>query len=146
MKAVFPINYDLEFEPDFDKFKFKGRERITIQARTTRQIILNSAELDIKDCQIVVNKKTLRPKIRLDAKNEELILSLPEKVSGKAVLLIDFEGVLMTNLLDFTEVNTNMRVKKNFLPLPNLKQQMQDALFHVGMSQTPRLLLMSPSL
>lgn len=115
MKPVFPINYDLEFEPDFDKFKFRGREKVIIQARPTRQIVLNSAELEIKDCQIVVNKKTIRPKVRLDVKNEELILSLPEKISGKAVLLIDFTGTLNDKLVGFYRSKYEFKGKEKFL-------------------------------
>jgi tricorn protease interacting factor F2/3 len=115
VKVVFPINYDLKFEPDFNKFKFKGREKITIQARTTRQIVLNSAELEIKDCRIILDKKTIKPKIRLDAKNEELILSLPEKISGKAVLLIDFEGTLNDKLVGFYRSKYEYKGKEKLL-------------------------------
>ncbi len=115
MKTVFPINYDLEFEPDFDKFKFRGREKILIQARPTRQIVLNSAELEIKDCQIMINGKTIRPKVRLDAKNEELILSLPKKISGKAVLLIDFVGTLNDKLVGFYRSKYEYKGKERYL-------------------------------
>ncbi len=115
MKAVFPINYELEFEPDFDKFKFKGKEKILIQAKSTRQIVLNSAELKIKDCHIILNKKTIQPKIRLDAKNEELILSLPEKISGKAVLLIDFVGTLNDKLVGFYRSKYEYKGKEKLL-------------------------------
>ena len=115
MKAGFPINYELKFEPDFNKFKFKGSEKITIHAKPTRQIVLNSAELEIKDCQIVVNKKTIRPKVRLDAKNEELILSLPEKISGKTILLIDFEGTLNDKLVGFYRSKYEYKGKEKLL-------------------------------
>jgi tricorn protease interacting factor F2/3 len=115
VKAVFPINYELEFEPDFDKFKFKGKEKILIQAKSTRQIVLNSAELKIKDCHIILNKKTIQPKIRLDAKNEELILSLPEKISGKAVLLIDFVGTLNDKLVGFYRSKYEYKGKEKLL-------------------------------
>ena len=87
MKKIFPINYDLEFEPDFSKFQFKGKEKILIQTKPTRQIVLNSSELKIKDCQILIDQKIIRPKVRLDDKNEELILSLPKKISGKAAVV-----------------------------------------------------------
>jgi tricorn protease interacting factor F2/3 len=115
MKSVFPINYDLEFEPDFDKFKFTGKAKILIQTRSTRQIVLNSAELEIKDCQIVVNRKAIRPKIRLDVKNEELILSLPQKISGKAVLLIDFVGILNDKLVGFYRSKYEYKGKEKLL-------------------------------
>ncbi len=115
MKVVFPINYELEFEPDFDKFKFKGREKILIQTKPTRQIVLNSVELEIKDCQIILNKKTIRPKLRLDTKNEELGLSLPEKISGKAVLLIDFVGTLNDKLVGFYRSKYEYKGKEKLL-------------------------------
>jgi tricorn protease interacting factor F2/3 len=115
VKPVFPINYELEFEPDFDKFKFRGRESVLIQARSTRQIVLNSAELEIKDCKIIINKKTIRPKVRLDVKNEELILSLPEKISGKAILLIDFIGTLNDKLVGFYRSKYEYKGKEKLL-------------------------------
>jgi len=115
VKAIFPVNYDLKFEPDFHKFKFRASEKITIQTNPTRQIVLNSAELEIKDCQILLNKKTVKPKVRLDAKNEELILSLPEKISGKAVLLIDFEGTLNDKLVGFYRSKYEYKGKEKLL-------------------------------
>ncbi|HXX05688.1 MAG TPA: M1 family metallopeptidase, partial [Candidatus Bathyarchaeia archaeon] len=115
MKNVFPINYDLEIEPDFDKFKFLGKEKILIQTKLTNKIVLNSAELDIKNCQIVINERTIRPKVRLDSKNEELILSLPEKISGKAVLLIDFVGTLNDKLVGFYRSKYEYKGKERHL-------------------------------
>src|SRR5579864_3298718 len=115
MKSVLPVNYDLEFEPDFSKFKFRGREKITIQARAANSIVLNSAELEIKDCTIILNKKTIKPKIRLDAKNEELVLSLPEKISGRAVLLIDFVGTLNDKLVGFYRSKYEYKGKEKLL-------------------------------
>jgi tricorn protease interacting factor F2/3 len=115
VKTIIPINYDLEFEPDFEKFKFKGREKVLIQARPTKRIILNSAELEIKDCKIVANERTIIPTVRLAAKNEELILSLPEKISGKAVLLIDFIGTLNDKLVGFYRSKYEYRGKERNL-------------------------------
>lgn len=115
MESAFPVNYDLEFEPDFNKFKFRGREKVTIQARATKQIILNSAELEIKDCSIILNKKTIKPKTRLDAKNEELIISLPEKISGKALLVIDFVGTLNDKLVGFYRSKYEYKGKERLL-------------------------------
>jgi tricorn protease interacting factor F2/3 len=115
VKTVFPINYDLELEPDFDKFKFIGKEKILIQTKPTKKIVLNSAELEIKDCQIIINEKIIRPKVRLDSKNEEIILSLPEKISGKAVLLIDFIGTLNDKLVGFYRSKYEYKGKEKHL-------------------------------
>lgn len=95
MKPVSPINYDLEFEPDFGNFTFRGRAKIQVSiGRPTRQITLNAADMQIKNCTINSNQKKLVAKARLDEKKEELVLSLPSKVSGKAMLVIDFVGAL----------------------------------------------------
>jgi len=115
VKKVFPLNYDLEFEPDLNKFRFRGREKILIQARPTRKIVLNSAELEIEDCQVIVNQRTIKPKVKLDIKNEELILALPEKISGKAVLLIDFTGTLSDKLVGFYRSKYEYKGKESHL-------------------------------
>ncbi len=115
MKTVFPINYDLEFEPDFDKFTFKGKAKILIQTRPTRKIVLNSAELEIKECKILVNERTIKPNVKLDVKNEELVLLLPEKISDKAVLLIDFVGTLNDKLVGFYRSKYEYKGKEKHL-------------------------------
>ncbi len=102
MKNVFPIHYDIEFEPDFKKFIFKGKEKISIQvSNSTSKIVLHAAELEIKKCQISHNGIEVNPKIQLDVKTEELTITLPKKISGIAVLSIDFIGQLNDKLVGF---------------------------------------------
>ncbi|VVC06013.1 Leucyl aminopeptidase [uncultured archaeon] len=115
MKPVFPINYELEFEPDFEKFKFRGKEKITIQAKSARQIILNSAEIEIRDCKITINGRTIQPKVRLVPKKEELILSLPHNIAGEAILSIDFIGTLNDKLVGFYRSKYEYKGKERYL-------------------------------
>ncbi|MDE1872487.1 MAG: M1 family metallopeptidase [Thaumarchaeota archaeon] len=116
MRPVSPINYDLEFEPDFDKFKFRGKEKILIKvSRPTRQIIIHSAELEIQDCTVLWNEKKIRAKVRLDEKKEELVLNLPEKISGRAVLLINFVGTLNDKLVGFYRSKYEYKGKEKYL-------------------------------
>ncbi|MGB9002200.1 MAG: M1 family metallopeptidase [Nitrosotalea sp.] len=116
MKSVLPINYDLEFEPDFDKFKFRGKEKILIKvSRPTRQIVLHSAELDIQDCTVLWNEKKIKAKVRLDEKNEELVLDIPQKISGRAVLLINFVGTLNDKLVGFYRSKYDYKGKEKYL-------------------------------
>ncbi len=116
MKTVIPVNYDLEFEPDFVKFKFRGKEKIRIKiSKPTQQIVLNSAELEILDCTVIWNEKKLKAKTRLDEKNEELILNLPEKISDKAILEIDFVGTLNDKLVGFYRSKYEYRGKEKYL-------------------------------
>ena len=102
MKDVFPIHYDIEFEPDFKKFTFRGREKVSIKiTRSTSKIVLHAVELEIKQCKIEWNGKEIKPKIVLNSKTEEFTLTLPQKISGIAILSIDFIGQLNDKLVGF---------------------------------------------
>lgn len=116
LNTVLPINYELEFEPDFAKFKFRGKEKIRVKiSKSTKQIVLHSAELEINSCTVIWNEKKLKAKVRLDEKNEELILSLPEKISGKAMLVIDFVGTLNDKLVGFYRSKYEYKGKEKHL-------------------------------
>ena len=68
-----PINYSLEFEPNFRNFTFNGKETIEIQiTKPTKTISLNASELKIKKCHIISKNKVIKAKSKLDEKNETL--------------------------------------------------------------------------
>ncbi|MDE1766722.1 MAG: M1 family metallopeptidase [Thaumarchaeota archaeon] len=116
MRTVLPINYDLEFEPDFGKFKFRGKEKIKVKiSKPTRQIVLNAAELEVDSCTVLWNEKKLKARVRLDEKNEWLTLNLPEKISGKALILIDFTGTLNDKLVGFYRSKYEYKGKERHL-------------------------------
>lgn len=116
MKDVIPIHYDIEFEPDFKKFTFNGREKISIQvSRSTNKIILHSAEIEIKKCHIEWNGKEIKPKIRMDEKSEEIVLTLPQKISDAAILSFDFVGQLNDKLVGFYRSKYKYKGKEKYL-------------------------------
>ena len=116
MKDVFPINYELEFEPDFKKFSFNGKEKILIEtSRPLDRIILNAAELQIKRCLISWKDKVIKPKIIINEKKEELALILPQKIYGKAFLEIDFVGNLNDKLVGFYRSKYKYKGKERYL-------------------------------
>jgi len=80
VKPTIPVNYDLEFEPNFKNFTFRGKECITINCfGSTDKIILNGAELKIKRCHVEIPHKILKPKLKLDAKKRRITNSLAAK-------------------------------------------------------------------
>lgn len=116
MKEIFPIHYDLEFEPNFKKFTFRGSEKISIQiSKSANKIILNAAELEIKKCQVSWNGNEIKPKIQLDAKTEELTINLPQKISGTATISIDFIGNLNDKLVGFYRSKYKHNGKEKYL-------------------------------
>lgn len=100
MRLVWPKNYDITFEPDFKNFTFKGKEKISIEIiKPTNKFVLNSAEIKIKNCFVFIKGKTLKAKVNLDEKNEELTVIIQKKIIGKADLFIDFIGILNDKLV-----------------------------------------------
>ncbi len=58
MAGVIPTNYEILFEPLFHNFKFNGEEIITLNlSKLTNSIILDSAELNIKESHITQGRK-----------------------------------------------------------------------------------------
>ena len=99
---VKPINYDLEFEPNFKNFTFSGKEIIDIKIPSqTNQIKLDAAELKIKNCYVVSKNETIKVNTKLNEKKEELLIKLGKKITGLAKLHIEFTGILNDRLLGF---------------------------------------------
>jgi len=102
MGYVIPINYELEFEPLFNNFTFNGIEIITVNLqRSADLIILDAAELKIKNCHVIQGTKIITAKPSLNEKDEKLTIKLAKKIKGKAKLCIEFSGILNDRLLGF---------------------------------------------
>ncbi len=97
-----PINYSLEFEPNFRNFTFYGKEIIEIKVTTpTKTISLNASELKIKKCYIIFKNKKIIAKSKLDEKNELLTIQSSQKINGNTKLFLEFSGILNNRLLGF---------------------------------------------
>ena len=116
MKTVNPVNYQITFEPDLEKFQFHGRERVILEIKTPTAILkLNSLDLKINNCYLKFNNKTIKPKIKLNSEKQELMLNFLEKVSGNAELFIDFDGVLNDKLVGFYRSKYQVEGKEKYL-------------------------------
>jgi len=102
MTGVIPTNYEIVFEPLFHNFKFNGEEIITLNlSKPTNSIILDAAELSIKESHITQGRKIIPAKSSLNEKNEKLTIKLAKKIKGKVKLSIKFTGILNDRLLGF---------------------------------------------
>ncbi len=100
MRLVSPKNYDITFEPNFKNFTFLGKEKISVEiAKPTNKLVLNSAEIEIKNCYVISKGKTFKARVTIDEKNEELVVITPEKIKDKVDLFIDFVGILNDKLV-----------------------------------------------
>ena len=84
MGYVIPTNYELEFEPLFNNFTFNVIEIITVNLqKSTDLVILDAAELKIKNCHVIQGTKIITAKPSLNEKDEKLTIKLAKKIKGK---------------------------------------------------------------
>ena len=92
MSQISQINYDIQFEPIFKNFTFNGIEIITLTTKSSNSFTLNAAELEINNCHIIHNGKTIKAKSTLNSKKETLTVKTLKKVSGRIKICIEFTG------------------------------------------------------
>ena len=129
---ILPRNYNLTFEPDLEKFTFKGEEIITFELKKkTKQIILDSVDLKIEKCQLYSSSEVEKYKddssrqartiskispFKIDQKAEKLIINFSDEIKpGEYKLFIEFEGVLNDKLAGFYRSKYTVDGKEKYL-------------------------------
>jgi tricorn protease interacting factor F2/3 len=99
---VIPLRYDLEFEPDLKSFRFSGKEEIEVKLnKKARKITLNSAELTIKEAQIIDKFGKQKASIGMRLKEERVTLVVNRPLIGNARIRIIFKGVNNNQMYGF---------------------------------------------
>jgi tricorn protease interacting factor F2/3 len=99
--AVKPLNYELFFDIDLTNFSFYGNDKIDLKIENpTRNIILNSSDLNVKNANLIYKNEILTPEIKIDEKYERVYLNFDKKISKSlALLTIEFSGKLRDDLI-----------------------------------------------
>ncbi len=102
MNEMNPINYKILLEPDLQRFQFSGTTEISVEAAgPAREISLNALELSILSCQILAEGKSMNCPFVLDSKKEVVKISLPDDLSGKIDLKIEYKGEINNKMAGF---------------------------------------------
>ena len=113
---VNPINYKLTFQPDLKKFKFIGTATITANCKKpTDRITMHCAELKITSSQIKSKNNIIKSRTKTDEKKEELQIKLSNKVKGKIIINLEFQGILNDRLLGFYRSQYTKNGKTKYL-------------------------------
>jgi len=113
---VIPTNYQLTFEPDLKKFTFTGSEIISVDCKKSTKIItMHCAELKIISCRIKSDKKIIKSITKTIEKNEQLQITLEEKIRGKTTIELEFQGILNDRLLGFYRSQYTQNGKTKYL-------------------------------
>lgn len=102
---VRPLHYDLQFEPDFESFKFNGKTNITLKINDSTKdiIILNSFEIEYKSVTIgETNIKATDIKLNEELQTAEFHFPKGTLASVKEIeLKIEFIGILNDQMAGF---------------------------------------------
>jgi len=113
---VFPIHYELKFEPIFKNFTFLGKEIITVDCKeSVNTIIMHCAEIKIKSCKVIHNDVIQKAVTKTDANKEELVIVIKNKIKGRAFIEIEFAGELNNRLLGFYRSQYKQNGKTKYL-------------------------------
>ncbi len=102
MKKLEAINYSICLEPDLDRFIFCGKIKILLAAgKPVNEIRLNSCELAYESCTVAENNKFVACPFSLQPKKEEIVITLPRKMSGEIILGLDYTGEINDRMAGF---------------------------------------------
>ena len=100
--TIIPKKYSINLTPDFKKFSFTGEEFIDLNIlKETNVICLNSVDLKIDECHIILNNnyKLTPTNIDYDSNSEVLYLKFDIKIKpGEIVLFVKFSGKISDKL------------------------------------------------
>jgi len=114
--TVTPEHYVISIEPNLSRFVFHGEETIYIKAgKATDKIALNAKELKIISASVTAGNRTYKAKISENKAKDELSLSLPHKVRGRAEIHITFSGYNNDKLYGFYRSSYEYKGKKRYL-------------------------------
>ncbi|MBW2605437.1 MAG: M1 family metallopeptidase [Deltaproteobacteria bacterium] len=102
MNVVHPIRYALRLEPDLVHFRFSGQVDIELQSlEPVNRVVLNILELAVWSCKLQTDDKKIPCTFQINPEKEELKIDLPETMSGKFFLTIDYQGWINDKMAGF---------------------------------------------
>ena len=102
-EGIVPDSYDLKFEPDLANATFSGDETIRVHLqKPATSIVLNAAELELKEVWIGSVDFKQAAAVTMDEKNETATFTVPTAVpAGPAEIHVRFSGILNDKLRGF---------------------------------------------
>ncbi|MCP4683418.1 MAG: M1 family metallopeptidase [Desulfobacterales bacterium] len=123
MNHISPINYKLHIEPDLEKFTFSGTTGLILEATAaTDEISLNALELAIRTCKIKVDDRLVACPFHMEPKKEEIIISLPKKMSGEITLAIDYMGQINDKMAGFYRSQYTSNGKTKYIAVTQFEE------------------------
>ncbi|MBM3946248.1 MAG: M1 family peptidase, partial [SAR202 cluster bacterium] len=102
---VKPLRYELTFEPDLEKFTFRGEQTVQVQVtQATDRIAVNALELGVTDVSVRLPNGSTVParEVTLDEETERATFVFGQQIpAGTSSLSMKFTGTLNDQLRGF---------------------------------------------
>ena len=123
MQQIIPLNYRLQLEPDLDTFSFTGKCNYLFEApEPIREVPLNILEIAIWDCRIQLKEQWVNCSFRVDPDNEEVVIYLPEPVSGNIILEIAYQGLINDKMSGFYRSKYNHQGQTRYIAVTQFEE------------------------
>ena len=102
MQPINPINYRIHLKPDLVKFSFEGKCDVIFEAREpVSAVSLNILEIAVWGCRVWQAEKPVNCAFRVNPGHEELVVFLPESMSGMIKLEVEYQGLINDKMAGF---------------------------------------------
>jgi aminopeptidase N len=102
MHEVNPVHYTIHLEPDLRAFKSSGSVEISLEAPgAVNEITLNAKELTLVSCKLLRDREFIECQFSVDARRGEVVVRLPEEMSGAITLEMAFMGEINDRMVGF---------------------------------------------
>jgi aminopeptidase N len=102
MPHIHPLHYTIHITPDLEKFEFKGRVTIRLQADAPTDVVhLNVLELAVWQCRMSKGDGWADLAYCVDPAKERLAVHLPQPCTGPITLCIDYQGMINDKMAGF---------------------------------------------
>jgi tricorn protease interacting factor F2/3 len=97
-----PLHYQLSISPNLDQFRFDGRTVIEFESdRPEAEVVLNTLELAVWQCGLLTEDGLKPCAFHVDPAKETLAVRLPQPMSGRFRIQIDYSGKINDQLAGF---------------------------------------------
>ena len=123
MQALNPLNYRIHLEPDLTRFKFDGKCEILLEApATVSEVTLNILEIAIWSCRLQQGDGFVNCPFTVDPAREEVRVILPEPMSGKIRLKIDYQGSINDKMAGFYRSKYTYQGETRFIAVTQFEE------------------------
>jgi aminopeptidase N len=123
MQALIPLNYRIHLEPDLTRFKFDGKCEILLDApQSISEVVLNILEIAIWSCRLRQGDGFVNCAFTVDPDREEVRVSLPEPMSGKIRLIIDYQGSINDKMAGFYRSKYTFQGETRFIAVTQFEE------------------------